>query len=49
MNWYLKVLKQYSDFSGRARRKDFGGIIKRILCLYKFYTKRNKMTVKTGI
>ncbi len=23
MNWYLKVLKQYSDFSGRARRKEF--------------------------
>ncbi len=24
MNWYLKVLKQhYSDFSGRARRKEY--------------------------
>ena len=23
MNWYLKVLKQYTDFSGRARRKEF--------------------------
>ena len=23
MNWYLKVLKQYVDFSGRARRKEF--------------------------
>ena len=23
MNWYLKVLKQYFDFSGRARRKEF--------------------------
>ena len=23
MNWYLKVLKQYADFSGRARRKEF--------------------------
>ena len=22
MNWYLKVLKQYADFSGRARRKE---------------------------
>ena len=23
MNWYLKVLKQYVDFSGRARRTEF--------------------------
>ena len=23
MNWYLKVLKQYLDFSGRARRKEY--------------------------
>ncbi|WP_306353860.1 DUF805 domain-containing protein [Flavobacterium sp. '19STA2R22 D10 B1'] len=23
MNWYLKVLKQYLDFKGRARRKEF--------------------------
>lgn len=23
MNWYLKVLKQYVDFNGRARRKEF--------------------------
>jgi uncharacterized membrane protein YhaH (DUF805 family) len=23
MNWYLKVLKQYGDFSGRARRKEY--------------------------
>ncbi len=23
MNWYLKVLKQYDDFSGRARRKEY--------------------------
>ena len=23
MNWYLKVLKQYADFSGRARRREF--------------------------
>ena len=23
MNWYLKVLKQYADFRGRARRKEF--------------------------
>lgn len=23
MNWYLKVLKQYTDFSGRARRKEY--------------------------
>ena len=22
-NWYLKVLKQYADFSGRARRKEY--------------------------
>lgn len=23
MEWYLKVLRQYADFSGRARRKEF--------------------------
>lgn len=23
MNWYLKVLKQYTRFNGRARRKEF--------------------------
>ncbi|CAA0224312.1 DUF805 domain-containing protein [Tenacibaculum maritimum] len=23
MNWYLKVLRQYSDFNGRARRQEF--------------------------
>ncbi|MDR0814938.1 MAG: DUF805 domain-containing protein [Bacteroidales bacterium] len=23
MEWYLKVWKQYADFSGRARRKEF--------------------------
>ncbi|PQJ72928.1 MULTISPECIES: DUF805 domain-containing protein [Polaribacter] len=23
MNWYIKVLKQYSDFKGRARRKEY--------------------------
>jgi uncharacterized membrane protein YhaH (DUF805 family) len=23
MNWYLKCLDQYSDFSGRARRKEY--------------------------
>lgn len=23
MNWYLKVLKQYADFSGRARRTEY--------------------------
>ena len=23
MNWYLSVLKQYTNFSGRARRKEF--------------------------
>ena len=23
MNWYLKVIKQYFDFKGRARRKEF--------------------------
>lgn len=23
MNWYLKVLKQYVDFTGRARRKEY--------------------------
>ena len=23
MNWYLKVLKQYFDFNGRARRKEY--------------------------
>jgi len=23
MNWYFKVLKQYADFNGRARRKEY--------------------------
>ncbi|MGY0408448.1 MAG: DUF805 domain-containing protein [Polaribacter sp.] len=23
MNWYLKVLKQYADFKGRARRQEY--------------------------
>ena len=23
MEWYLKVLRQYTDFSGRARRKEY--------------------------
>ncbi len=23
MEWYLKVLKQYTDFNGRARRKEY--------------------------
>ncbi|MBU3012369.1 DUF805 domain-containing protein [Polaribacter vadi] len=23
MNWYLKVLQQYADFKGRARRKEY--------------------------
>ena len=23
MNWYIKVLRQYTDFEGRARRKEF--------------------------
>ena len=23
MNWYLKVMKQYVDFNGRARRKEY--------------------------
>lgn len=23
MNWYLKVLKHYADFKGRARRKEY--------------------------
>ena len=23
MNWYLKVIKQYADFEGRARRKEY--------------------------
>ena len=23
MNWYLKCLKQYADFSGRARRQEY--------------------------
>jgi uncharacterized membrane protein YhaH (DUF805 family) len=23
MNWYLKVLNQYSDFKGRSRRKEY--------------------------
>ena len=31
MNWYLKVLKQYVDFSGRARRKEYW-----MFCLFFF-------------
>jgi uncharacterized membrane protein YhaH (DUF805 family) len=23
MNWYLKVIRQYADFSGKARRKEY--------------------------
>ena len=23
MEWYLKVMKQYADFNGRARRKEY--------------------------
>ena len=23
MNWYLKVVRQYADFTGRARRKEY--------------------------
>ncbi len=23
MRWYLKVLRKYADFSGRARRKEY--------------------------
>ena len=23
MNWYIKCIKQYADFSGRARRKEY--------------------------
>lgn len=23
MNWYLKAIRQYADFSGRARRKEY--------------------------
>jgi len=35
MNWYLKVLKQYADFSGRARRKEFWmfALFNAIICL----------------
>ena len=31
MNWYLKVLRQYADFSGRARRKEYW-----MFCLFFF-------------
>ncbi len=27
MNWYLKVLKQYAEFSGRSRRSEFWNFI----------------------
>ncbi|MDX9790938.1 MAG: DUF805 domain-containing protein, partial [Candidatus Kapabacteria bacterium] len=27
MNWYLKVLKQYSDVGGRARRKEYWRVV----------------------
>ncbi|PMG28724.1 hypothetical protein BCU94_16120 [Shewanella sp. 10N.286.52.C2] len=35
MDWYIKVLKQYFDFSGRARRKEYWmfGLINLIFCI----------------
>lgn len=39
MNWYTKCLKQYADFSGRARRKEywmftlFNVLIQLVLCM----------------
>lgn len=42
MRWYIKVLKQYADFSGRARRKEFwlftiiDGVIKIVLSVVPF-------------
>jgi uncharacterized membrane protein YhaH (DUF805 family) len=27
MKWFIKVLKQYADFSGRARRKEYTTLI----------------------
>lgn len=44
MEWYLKVLKQYADFKGRARRKEywmyflFNAIIVAILSLIDQFT-----------
>lgn len=34
MNWYIKVLKDYANFSGRARRKEYWmiGLINGIVC-----------------
>lgn len=35
MEWYLKVLRQYADFSGRARRKEYwmAGLINLLISL----------------
>jgi len=34
MNWYLKVLKQYADFNGRARRTEFWMFVLINLAIY---------------
>lgn len=36
MNWYLKCWKQYADFSGRARRKEYW-IFSLINCIIIFF------------
>ncbi|MEZ9540161.1 DUF805 domain-containing protein, partial [Shewanella sp. 10N.286.51.B8] len=40
MDWYIKVLKQYFDFSGRARRKEYWmfGLINLIFCIVETVT-----------
>ncbi|MCL4158565.1 UNVERIFIED_CONTAM: hypothetical protein GTU68_032230 [Idotea baltica] len=34
MDWYLKVLKQYADFRGRARRKEYWMFTLIHLCIF---------------
>lgn len=34
MNWFLKVLKQYADFNGRARRKEYWMFVLFMIIIY---------------
>lgn len=34
MNWFLKVLKQYADFNGRARRKEYWMFVLIFMLIY---------------
>lgn len=34
MNWFIKVMKQYADFKGRARRKEYWMFILFFMIIY---------------